>query len=112
MEGYAADGVPAVALRQRVPAVGGGPCLTIRGTPPFEPTFSLSQSASIGGSPGAFTALLLGGNKSFKASIDVRWAATDMGLPLFLSMRCAATALRKLVDHGRAYPERLTGLAL
>lgn len=52
-----------------------------------------------------------GDNNSFEASIDVRQVAADLGLPLFLSMRGAATALRKLVDYARAYPERLTALA-
>jgi hypothetical protein len=54
----------------------------------------------------------MGDNNSFEASIDVRQVAVDLGLPLFLSMRGAATALRKLVDYGMAYPERLAGLSV
>jgi hypothetical protein len=54
----------------------------------------------------------MGDNNSFEASIDVRQVAADMGLPLFLSMRGAATALRKLVDYGLAFPQRLSGLAV
>jgi len=41
----------------------------------------------------------------------VRQVAADLGLPLFLSMRGAANALRTLVDYGLAYPDRLAGLA-
>lgn len=49
-------------------------------------------------------------DNSWEASIDLRGLAANLGLPLFLSMRAAATALRKLVDYNRAYPERLAGL--
>jgi hypothetical protein len=52
----------------------------------------------------------MGNDDSFAASIDVRGLAADLGLPLFLSMRGAAVALRKLVDYSMAYPERLVGL--
>jgi acyl-CoA synthetase (NDP forming) len=54
----------------------------------------------------------IGDNNSFEASIDVRQFAADLGLPLFLSMRGAAVALRKLADYSMAYPERLAGLAV
>jgi acyl-CoA synthetase (NDP forming) len=54
----------------------------------------------------------MGDNNSFEASIDVRQVAVDLGLPLFLSMRGAATALRTLTDYGLAYPERLAGLVV
>ena len=53
----------------------------------------------------------IGDNRSFEASIDVRQFAADLGLPLFLSMRGAAVALRKLADYSMTYPERLAGLA-
>jgi len=49
-------------------------------------------------------------DNSCEASIDLRGLAAELGLPLFLSMRAAATALRKLVDYNRAYPERLAAL--
>jgi hypothetical protein len=52
----------------------------------------------------------IGDNSSFEASIDVRGVAADLGLPLFLSMRGAAIALRKLADYSAAYPQRLAGL--
>ena len=52
----------------------------------------------------------MGDNNSFESSIDVRQFAADLGLPLFLSMRGAAVALRKLADYSMAYPERLAGL--
>jgi hypothetical protein len=54
----------------------------------------------------------MGDNNSFEASIDVRQVAVDLGLPLFLSMRGAAIALRTLTDYGLAYPERLAGLVV
>jgi hypothetical protein len=53
----------------------------------------------------------LGDDHSYEASIDVRGVAADLGLPLFLSMRGAAVALRRLADYSTAYPERLAGLA-
>ena len=49
-------------------------------------------------------------DNSWEASIDLRKVASDLGLPLFLSMRAAATALRRLVEYNRAYPERLAAL--
>ena len=52
----------------------------------------------------------MGDNNSFEASIDIRQVAADLGLPVFLSMRGAATALRTLTDYGLAYPEKLAGL--
>ena len=48
----------------------------------------------------------IGNNASWEASIDVRSLAAEMGLPLFLSMRGAAVALRKLADYGAACPRR------
>jgi hypothetical protein len=62
--------------------------------------------------PKALVLHSMGDDNSFEASIDVRGLAADLGLPLFLSMRGAATALRKLVDYGLAYPERLAGLGV
>lgn len=52
----------------------------------------------------------IGNDASHEASTDVRAVAAELGLPLFLSMRAAAVALRKLADYGAAYPERLAGL--
>lgn len=52
----------------------------------------------------------MGNDASCEASIDVRGVAAEMGLPLFLSMRGAAVALRKLADYGAACPETLAGL--
>jgi hypothetical protein len=60
--------------------------------------------------PKALVLHSMGNDDSFAASIDVRGLAADLGLPLFLSMRGAAVALRKLVDYSMAYPERLVGL--
>ena len=53
----------------------------------------------------------MGNDASCEASIDVRSLAAEMGLPLFLSMRGAAVALRKLADYSAAYPERLEAVA-
>jgi acyl-CoA synthetase (NDP forming) len=53
----------------------------------------------------------MGNDASCEASIDVRGLAAELGLPLFLSMRGAAVALRKLADYGAAYPERLEAVA-
>lgn len=47
---------------------------------------------------------------SWEASIDLRRLAAELELPLFLSMRAAATALRKLVDYNRARPEILAAV--
>ncbi len=52
----------------------------------------------------------IGNDASQEASKDVRSVAAELGLPLFLSMRGAAVALRKLADYAAAYPERLAGL--
>jgi hypothetical protein len=52
----------------------------------------------------------MGDNNSFEASTDVRQVAIDLGLPLFLSMRGAAVALKRLADYSAAYPQRLAGL--
>ena len=43
----------------------------------------------------------MGNDASCEASIDVRGLAAELGLPLFLSMRGAAVALRKLADYGQ-----------
>jgi acyl-CoA synthetase (NDP forming) len=59
--------------------------------------------------PKALVLHSMGNDNSYEASIDVRGVAADLGLPLFLSMRGAATALRRLVNYGMAYPERLLG---
>lgn len=47
---------------------------------------------------------------SWEASIDLRRLAAELGLPLFLSMRSAAVALRKLVDYNIAHPEILAAV--
>jgi acyl-CoA synthetase (NDP forming) len=52
----------------------------------------------------------MGNDASCEASIDVRGLAAELGVPLFLSMRGAAVALRKLADYSAAHPERLIGL--
>jgi hypothetical protein len=40
----------------------------------------------------------------------MRGLCAELGLPLFLSMRGAANAIRKLIEFNRAYPDRLVGI--
>jgi hypothetical protein len=41
---------------------------------------------------------------SWRASTGLRALCADLGLPLFLSMRGAATAIKRLIDFHRAHP--------
>ncbi|RLC93008.1 MAG: hypothetical protein DRI39_07030 [Chloroflexi bacterium] len=52
----------------------------------------------------------MGNDESWRASADVRALCAEFGLPLFLSMRGAAQAIRKLYDYSQAYPDRLAAL--
>ena len=52
----------------------------------------------------------MGNDQAWRASEGLRALAAELGLPLFLSMRGAANAVRKLIEFNRAYPDRLTGL--
>jgi len=52
----------------------------------------------------------LADDNGWQATEKIRQICVDMGFPLFLSMRGAAGAIRKLVDYNRLYPERLAVL--
>jgi acyl-CoA synthetase (NDP forming) len=52
----------------------------------------------------------MGNDQAWRSSESLRGLAAEFGLPLFLSMRGAANAIRKLIEYNRAYPDRLAGL--
>jgi hypothetical protein len=52
----------------------------------------------------------MGNDQAWKASEAMRGLCAELALPLFLSMRGAANAIRKLIEYNRAYPERLAGV--
>jgi hypothetical protein len=52
----------------------------------------------------------MGNDQAWRSSENLRGLAAEFGLPLFLSMRGAANAIRKLIEYNRAYPDRLAGL--
>ena len=52
----------------------------------------------------------MGNDQAWQSSADLRKLCAEFGLPLFLSMRGAAAAIRKLVDFNSAYPDRLVGI--
>ena len=52
----------------------------------------------------------MGNDQAWKSSADLRALCAEFGLPLFLSMRGAAAAIRMLIDFNRAYPNRLAGV--
>jgi hypothetical protein len=52
----------------------------------------------------------MGNDATWQASAELRAICVEFGLPLFLSVRGAALALRKLIDYNRAYPDRIATL--
>lgn len=52
----------------------------------------------------------VGNDRTSEATTDLRALCAELRLPLFLSMRGAAGAIRKLIDYNKAYPERLAVL--
>jgi succinyl-CoA synthetase alpha subunit len=52
----------------------------------------------------------MGNDDTWQASAELRALCVEFGLPLFLSVRGAGLALRKLIDYNRAYPDRLASL--
>ncbi len=60
--------------------------------------------------PKAIVLHSMGNDQAWKASEAVRGLCAELGLPLFLSMRGAANAIRRLIDFNRDYPERLAGV--
>jgi hypothetical protein len=49
----------------------------------------------------------MGNDQAWRSSENLRGLAAEFGLPLFLSMRGAASAIRRLIEFNRAYPDRL-----
>jgi hypothetical protein len=60
--------------------------------------------------PKALVLHSLGNDNTWRASSELRAFCAELGLPFFLSMRGAATALRRLIDYNQAYPDRLSSL--
>lgn len=60
--------------------------------------------------PKALVLHSFGSDNTWQASAELRAFCAELGLPLFLSMRGAATALRRLIDYNKAYPDRLSRL--
>ncbi len=54
--------------------------------------------------PGAIVLHSMANDNSWGVTADLRALCADMRLPLFLSMRGAATAIRRLLDYHRAHP--------
>jgi len=60
--------------------------------------------------PNAIVLHSMGNDNSWQASSELRQLCAEWGLPVFLSMRGAATALRRLIDYNQTYPDRLSSL--
>ena len=60
--------------------------------------------------PKAIALHSMGNDQAWRSSESMRGLCAEFGLPLFLSMRGAANAIRKLIEFNRAYPDRLVGL--
>jgi hypothetical protein len=54
--------------------------------------------------PKAIVLHSMANDTSWRMTAELRALCADMGLPLFLSMRGAATAIRRLIDYHRAHP--------
>ena len=54
--------------------------------------------------PGAIVLHSMANDTTWQMTAQLRALCADMGLPLFLSMRGAATAIRRLIDYHRAHP--------
>jgi acyl-CoA synthetase (NDP forming) len=61
--------------------------------------------------PNAIVLHSLGNDQAWEASKGMRGLCAEFGLPLFLSMRGAANAIRSLIEFNRAYPDRLAGVS-
>jgi PAS domain S-box-containing protein len=55
--------------------------------------------------PKAIVLHSMGNDSSWQVSAELRALCVDLGLPLFLSMRGAATAIKRLMDFHRAHPD-------
>jgi acyl-CoA synthetase (NDP forming) len=60
--------------------------------------------------PKAIVLHSMGNDQAWRSSENLRGLAAEFGLPLFLSMRGAANAIRKLIEFNRAFPDRLIGV--
>jgi acyl-CoA synthetase (NDP forming) len=60
--------------------------------------------------PRAIVLHSMGNDQAWKSSEAIRGLCAEFGLPLFLSMRGAANAIRQLIEFNRAYPGRLAGV--
>ena len=60
--------------------------------------------------PKAIVLHSMGNDQAWRSSEGMRGLCAEFGLPLFLSMRGAANAIRRLIEFNRAYPERLVGV--
>jgi len=60
--------------------------------------------------PNAIVLHSLGNDQAWEASKGMRGLCAEFGLPLFLSMRGAANAIRSLIEFNRAYPDRLASV--
>ena len=60
--------------------------------------------------PKAIVLHSMGNDQAWKASEAMRGLCAEFGLPLFLSMRGAAMAIRRLIDYAGDYPDRLAGV--
>ncbi len=49
-------------------------------------------------------------DNTWQSSAELRGLCVEFGLPLFLSMRGTAAAIRKLIDYNQAYPDSLASL--
>ena len=71
-------------------------------------TGSLVLAAKACELPKAVVIHSMGNDQTRQASAEVRALCAEFGLPLFVSMRGAAAAIRKLIDYNQAYPDRLS----
>lgn len=52
----------------------------------------------------------MGNDNTWQTTAELRGLCVEFGLPLFLSMRGAAAAIKALIDYNLAYPDRLARL--
>ncbi|MFC2000495.1 acetate--CoA ligase family protein [Chloroflexota bacterium] len=62
------------------------------------------------GLPAAVVFHTMANDNSWRASLELQQICVELGLPMFLSMRGAARAIRRLIDFSEAYPEKLAAL--
>ena len=60
--------------------------------------------------PAALVMHMAARESSLRASLRVHEMCLEAGLPLFLSMKGAALAIRRLIDFNRAHPGMLAGV--